>query len=71
MGLRKIEYGRPTDKCAITVQLGSEKGLFEAEGLDLSMRTIFGGPQIAEAYDSGDLEIGEMGSPPAINAIAE
>ena len=71
MSLRKIEYGRPTDKCAITVQLGIQEGLFEDEGLDLSVRTVFGGPQIAEAYDSGALEIGEMGSPPAINAIAE
>ena len=71
MSLRKIEYGRPTDKCAITVQLGIQEGLFEEEGLDLSVKTVFGGPQIADAYDNGDLEIGEMGSPPAINAIAE
>lgn len=70
MSLRKVEYGTPTDKCAITVQLGIRKGIFEAEGLDLSVRTVFGGPQIAEAYDSGALEIGEMGSPPAANAIA-
>ena len=71
MSLQKVEYGRPTDKCAISVELGIQKGLFEDEGLDLSVRTVFGGPQIATAYDSGDLEIGEMGSPPAINAIAE
>ena len=69
-GLRKVAYGAPTDKCAVTVRLGIEKGIFADEGLDLSVQVVFGGPQIAAAYDSGELEIGEMGSPPAINAIA-
>ena len=68
--LRKIEYGVPTDKCAVAVRLGIENGIFEAEGLDLSVKIVFGGPEIAAAYESGELRIGEMGSPPAINAIA-
>lgn len=68
--LRTVQYGAPTDKCAVTVRLGVEAGIFEEEGLDLSVRVIFGGPEIAAAYDSGELEIGEFGSPPAINAIA-
>jgi NitT/TauT family transport system substrate-binding protein len=51
--------------------MGIEAGIFAAEGIDLSVKVVFGGPQIAAAYDSGELEIGEMGSPPAINAIAE
>ena len=68
--LRPVQYGGPTDKCAITVRLGVEAGVFKEEGLDLSVRVVFGGPEIAAAYDSGDLEIGEFGSPPAINAIA-
>lgn len=69
-GLKKIVYGTPTDKCAVALRLGIEKGFFEEAGLDLSVRVVFGGPEIAAAYDSGELEIGEMGSPPAINAIA-
>ncbi len=68
--LRPVQYGAPTDKCAVTVRLGIETGIFEAEGLDLAVRVIFGGPEIAAAYDSGEIEIGEFGSPPAINAIA-
>jgi NitT/TauT family transport system substrate-binding protein len=68
--LRKVVYGAPTDKCAVTVRLGIENGIFEAEGLDLSVKVVFGGPEIAAAYESGELQIGEMGSPPAINAIA-
>lgn len=70
MATRKVVYGAPTDKCAITVRLGIEAGIFEEEGLDLSVRVIFGGPEIAAAYDSGEVEIGEFGSPPAINALA-
>ena len=68
--LRKIVYGAPTDKCAITVRLGIERGVFEEEGLDLSVRVVFGGPEIAAAYDTGEMQIGEFGSPPAIDAIA-
>ena len=68
--LTKIEYGVPTDKSADTVRLGVEKGIFEEEGLDLSVQVVFGGPEIAAAYGSGELRIGEIGSPPAINAIA-
>ncbi|NKB20923.1 MAG: hypothetical protein GKS01_10530 [Alphaproteobacteria bacterium] len=68
--LQKIEYGAPTDKSADTVRLGVEKGIFEEEGLDLSVKVVFGGPQIAAAYESGELHIGEMGSPPCIDAIA-
>ena len=70
-GLRKVVYGAPTDKCAVALRLGIEKGIFEEQGLDLSVRVVFGGPEIATAYDSGELEIGEMGSPPAITAIAD
>ena len=68
--LRKVVFGTPTDKSALTVRLGAEKGIFEEEGLDLSVEVVFGGPEIAAAYESGALQIGTIGSPPAINAIA-
>lgn len=68
--LSKLVYGAPTDKCAVTVRLGIEKGFFKEEGLDLSVRVIFGGPPLAAAYDSGEIEVGEMGSPPAVNAMS-
>lgn len=67
--LRKLEYGVPTDKSGITVRLGIERGFFAEEGLDLSVRTVFGGPPLAAAYDRGDLDIGEIGSPPAVTAL--
>jgi len=66
-----IEYGIPTDKEAIQLRLGIERGFFHAEGLDLSLRVIFGGPEIAAAYSSGALKIGELGSPPATTALSK
>jgi ABC-type nitrate/sulfonate/bicarbonate transport system substrate-binding protein len=66
----KVEYGIPTDKEALPLALGIERGFFRDEGLDLALKVVFGGPEIAAAYDSGALPIGELGSPPALTAIA-
>src|SRR5271154_2937698 len=66
-----IEYGVPTDKCGVPLRLGIEKGFFRAEGLDLSLRIVFGGPEIAAEYDSGQLKIGELGTPPGLTAIGK
>jgi ABC-type nitrate/sulfonate/bicarbonate transport system substrate-binding protein len=55
----KLEYGTPTDKNSLTVRLGIEKGFFQDEGIDLSVRVIFGGPPLAAAYDSNELQFGE------------
>jgi NitT/TauT family transport system substrate-binding protein len=66
----KLEYGIPTDKESPLLRLGIERGFFRDEGFDLELKTIFGGPEIARAYDTGQLKIGEIGSPPAITAIA-
>ena len=65
-----VEYGIPTDKEAIQLRLGIARGLFRAEGIDLTLKIIFGGPEIARAYDTGALKIGELGTPPAITAIS-
>ena len=69
--MRAIEYGIPTDKEALQLRLGIGKGFFRDEGLDFSLRVIFGGPEIAAAYDSGALKIGELGSPPATTALSK
>jgi ABC-type nitrate/sulfonate/bicarbonate transport system substrate-binding protein len=66
-----IEYGVPTDKCGIQLRLGIERGFFRDEGLDFSLRVVFGGPEIATAFDSGALQIGELGTPPGLTAIAK
>lgn len=64
-----LEYGIPTDKEALQLRLGIARGFFREEGLDLSLKIIFGGPEVARAYDTGVLKIGELGTPPAITAI--
>ncbi len=66
----KLEYGIPQDKGATHLRFGIAKGFFRDEGLDLNLRVVFGGPEIARCYDSGELKIGEMGTPPATTALA-
>jgi NitT/TauT family transport system substrate-binding protein len=65
-----LEYGIPQDKGATHLRFGISKGFFRAEGIDLSLRVVFGGPEIAAMYSSGGLKIGEMGTPPASTALA-
>jgi NitT/TauT family transport system substrate-binding protein len=65
-----LDYGVPTNRSGVNVRFGVEKGFFAAEGMDVTVRVIYGGPEISAAYDSGQLRIGELGSPPGITAIA-
>jgi ABC-type nitrate/sulfonate/bicarbonate transport system substrate-binding protein len=64
-----LDYGAPTDKCAITVRYGIARGVFRAEGIDLTLRVVYGGPEIAAAYGAGKLKLGEFGAPPCLAAI--
>ena len=66
-----IEYGVPTDRCGLQLRLGIEKGFFRDEGIDLAVRIVFGGPEIATEFDSGRLKIGELGTPPGLTALAK
>jgi ABC-type nitrate/sulfonate/bicarbonate transport system substrate-binding protein len=66
-----IEYGVPTDRCGIQLRLGAEKGFFRDEGIDLNVRIVFGGPEIAAEFDSGHLPVGELGTPPGLTALAK
>jgi NitT/TauT family transport system substrate-binding protein len=68
--LTPVDYGVPTDKCGIQLRLGIERGFFRDEGLVLGLRVVFGGPEIAAAFDSGALQVGELGTPPGLTAIA-
>jgi NitT/TauT family transport system substrate-binding protein len=60
----------PTNRSGLNVHFALSKGMFAAEGIDLTMCTIYGGPEISAAYDSGALKIGELGTPPGVTAIA-
>ena len=67
----ELEYGAPTDKDAATVRFGIEKGFFRRAGIDLRIKVVFGGPPLAASYDSGAIQMGEIGSPPAIAALGK
>ncbi len=69
MGI-ELEYGLPTNRCGLQLRLGVEKGFFVAEGIDLGLRVVFGGPEIAAQLSSGALPIGELGTPPGLTALA-
>jgi ABC-type nitrate/sulfonate/bicarbonate transport system substrate-binding protein len=66
-----IEYGVPTDRCGLQLRLGVEKGFFRQEGIDLRLRIVFGGPEIASELNEGSLLIGELGTPPGLTALAK
>ena len=67
---RALTYGVPTDRCGLQLRLGVEKGFFRDEGIDLELRVVFGGPEIAAEIDAGRLLVGELGTPPGVTAIA-
>ena len=67
---RALIYGVPTDRCGLQLRLGIEKGFFRDEGIDLDLRVVFGGPEIAAELDAGRLLIGELGAPPGLTAMA-
>jgi NitT/TauT family transport system substrate-binding protein len=69
--MESISYGVPTDRCGLQLRLGIEKGFFREQGIDLGLRVVFGGPEIAAELDAGRLSIGELGTPPGLTAIAK
>jgi ABC-type nitrate/sulfonate/bicarbonate transport system substrate-binding protein len=67
---RVLTYGVPTDRCGLQLRLGVEKGFFRDEAIDLELRVVFGGPEIAAELDAGRLLVGELGTPPGLTAMA-
>ena len=67
---RHLTYGVPTDRCGLQLRLGIEKGFFRDAGIDLELRVVFGGPEIAAELDAGRLLVGELGAPPGLTAMA-
>jgi ABC-type nitrate/sulfonate/bicarbonate transport system substrate-binding protein len=66
----QVNYGVPTNRCGLQLRLGIERGFFRDEGIDLDVRVVFGGPEIAAEFDSGRLKVGELGTPPALTVLA-
>jgi NitT/TauT family transport system substrate-binding protein len=69
-GLRTVDFGTPSNNDALSVRFGIREGVFERLGIDLRVRTLFGGPAIAAAFDSGEIGIGSLGSPSGLVPLA-
>lgn len=68
--LKQVTYGVPSGNDALTVRFGIANGIFAAEGIELAIKIVFGGPEIAAAFDSGEAPIGSLGSPSGIPPMA-
>ena len=66
---RSFTYGAVTKHTAILSRFGAQAGFFAREGIDLSVRTVFGGPEMSAAVESGEVNVGEVGTPPGLTAI--
>jgi len=66
---RTFTYGAVTKHTAILSRFGVQAGFFAQEGIDLTVRTVFGGPEMAAAVESGEVDVGEVGTPPGLTAI--
>ena len=64
--LRHVVFGTPSNNDALTIRFGCQQGVFERLGIDLELKTLFGGPAIADAFHSGTIEVGSLGSPSAL-----
>jgi sulfonate transport system substrate-binding protein len=57
-------------QAAIAEELGYFKEEFEADGVTIELRVFASGPPIIEAFAAGELDFGQVGNQPAIQAIA-
>ncbi|MDR3230478.1 MAG: aliphatic sulfonate ABC transporter substrate-binding protein [Synergistaceae bacterium] len=57
-------------QAAIAEELGYFKEEFEADGVAVELRIFASGPPIIEAFAAGELDFGQVGNQPAIQAIA-
>ncbi len=64
-----LDYGAPTSHSSLIAHFAIAKGLFARQGIEAAVKVVHGGPELAAAYHSGAIPMGEMGSPPAITAI--
>lgn len=64
-----LTYGAPTSHSSLIAHFAIARGLFRREGIEAAVKVVHGGPELASAYHSGAIPMGEMGSPPAITGI--
>lgn len=68
---RTFTYGSVTKYSAVLSRFGVQAGFFAREGIDLTVRNVFGGPEMSAAVERGEVDVGEVGTPPGLTAIGE
>ena len=63
-------FGVPSGNDALTVRYGVARGVFAQAGIHLEVKTVFGGTELARAFAAGEIDIGSLGSPSGLNAMA-
>lgn len=68
---RSFVYGAVTSHASVLSRFAVEAGFFARQGIDLQVKTVFGGPEMSAAVEAGDVHVGEVGTPPGLTAIGE
>jgi ABC-type nitrate/sulfonate/bicarbonate transport system substrate-binding protein len=72
MGTDRIVWGVPSFWIErFPLYFGRNRGFFRERGIDLEIRYLWGGPELAAAVSGGMVWIGEMGLPPFLKAYAD
>ena len=70
--MQKVVWGAPSFWIErFPLYWGIDQGFFAKQGIDLEIWYAYGGPELAQAVDSGRIHIGEMGLPPFVTAYRQ
>ena len=70
--MQKVVWGAPSFWIErFPLYWGIDQGIFAKQGIDLEIWYSYGGPELAQAFNSGRIHIGEMGLPPFITAYRQ
>ncbi|MBN9026282.1 MAG: ABC transporter substrate-binding protein [Rhizobiales bacterium] len=68
---RSFRYGAVTKHAAVLARFGAEAGFFAREGITLTIENVYGGPEMSAAVERGEVDVGEVGTPPGLTAIGQ
>jgi NitT/TauT family transport system substrate-binding protein len=72
MSMERVIWGVPSFWIErFPLYYGRKRGFFAEQGIDLEIRYLWGGPELAAAVSRGEIWIGEMGLPPFLKAYSE
>ena len=48
-----------------------DRGLFQDRGIELELKYFYGGPELCQAVESGEIQVGDIGLPPFLKAWSQ